>query len=253
MPDELYSIVVDYLTKGGKLPTITMPPQVVVVGSGAGAGAGASSAVSTIASAVIASLIGGLFGAFAKTKAIAKIPVKKKLGVQTAKVFRNKEQIMVDRRAMAESKAMRNDLKATAIKLDVTQKKLAEVTKVRDIERSENIANQELVYKLQKPNDFSAAMRDIKGTKKVNLNDIIKETEKSQNTLNISEMSIGPMPMSMSAQQVKIPKVNFAPIVAPVSPAQQKVIAEATKQKGFDNSAANTIINKQNSLGEVTQ
>jgi hypothetical protein len=168
MPDEVYSIVVDYVTKNGKLPTITMPPQVIFATGGQGAGA--SSVGSTIATAVVTSLIGGLVGAFAKTRVLTKIP-KKKLGVQNATVFKNAEQITVDRRIQAQKKQLRTDLKTSAmknealtnknrelaIKNEKTQEKLRETETMKEMERQENIQMRRDRDALQKQVDMNEA------------------------------------------------------------------------------------------------
>jgi len=268
MIDERYSVVFDYLTKGGKPTVLQAPPALMSYASGYGATKTSSSlvegAVSGIIVTLISALTGGIIKGFAKSKTLTlpkskdknpftqenlkqysgsmnrennpfiKKPERKKvLGVQTAKVFTDKSQIRADLQAMNERKALRNDLKATALKLDATQKMLQEAESnlkvantVKKIERQENIARMELVKKLSMSNDFSVVMKDLKG--KNLLQDVVDKSSKID---------------------YKLPP---ATIQFPVKPVQQISMQRAAEPlTGYDNAAANLRIQKQTGLNEV--
>jgi hypothetical protein len=149
---------------------------------------------------------------------------------------------MVDKKAMAQSKAMRNDLKATAIKLDVTQKQLAAA--------QQKIQVRETVSPVRETPATPVRERPAAPEK-------IQPQTIQLTPARVREVALpamGKKDFAMVNAEVKLPKVNFAPIVAPVSPAQQKTIsAVVSNNKGYDNSKNNAAISKQNDLGEVTQ
>jgi hypothetical protein len=170
MADETYIVAVDLVSRGK--PQILQSAPTIVNAPGQSA---------TLMQGVFAGVVGGIFAKGLmkiipkssikqKTKAnslnrehiakidseLTKVNTKKVLGVKKAIVFVDKNQTRAELTEKVEKKAIRNDLKATVIKLNINEKQLfsaeAELKVTKDmlkIERQENIVGQVKVKKLE--------------------------------------------------------------------------------------------------------
>jgi hypothetical protein len=255
MIDERYSIVFDYLTKGGKPTILQAPPVIMQAAGGSAAGGVAEGVASAVIIGVISALTGGLLKGFSRSKSLA-IPKSNTAHAMTMKrnPFEVKEtpkisipvrrtpqapQQRIPETARQQSDAT-NDAynKGQSDSVAALLKRNEEARKRLMAQRDEALKNEAIVTKLHK----EAVMKS--------LNSPAGQRKLEQYKQHADSISLKQITEASSKVDYKLPP---ATIQTPVQPVQQVSMQRAAEPlTPYDNSKSNTVIQKQTGLNEVT-